>query len=516
VSALYSVEDLRIDIGDTRIVDGVSFTIDAGEIVALAGASGAGKSMTAMTPFGLSAGVASGSVMLDGQELVGLSEASLRPVRATKTGFVFQQPLTALTPHRTVAAHLIEAAMQAGGAKPPRADMVAMLDQVGLSRASERLAQYPHRLSGGERQRALIAAALAHGPKLLIADEPVSALDAALRGEIMALLTRLCRERGMAMLLVSHDLAGIEHHADRLLLLEHGSVAEAGTARDVALSPRSDYGQRLMAATPRLTEPMLPLPTPGKTLLTAENIHVRFPKPGWARGTIQAVDDASLTLNRGETLALVGGSGSGKSTLGRAIAGLGPMQSGVIRWQGDIVPPRRKRTTAHRRAIQPVFQDSLASLDPRWRVANIIAEPLQWLMPEIDQAARMERAAALLVEVGLDPDFGNRKPAALSGGQAQRVAIARALVADPDMLLLDEATSALDPLVAGGVTQLFARLQSERGLSLLFITHDLALARRLAHRIAVMEAGVIVEMQTRETLFTNPQANATKKLIAAS
>jgi ABC-type glutathione transport system ATPase component len=516
MSALYSVQDLRIDIGDTRIVDGISFTIDDGEIVALAGASGAGKSMTAMTPFGLSAGVASGSAVLDGQELAGLNEASLRLVRATKTGFVFQQPLTALTPHRTVAAHLIEAAMQAGGAKPRRADMVAMLEQVGLSRASERLAQYPHRLSGGERQRVLIAAALAHDPKLLIADEPVSALDAALRGEIMALLTRLCRERGMAMLLVSHDLAGIERHADRLLLLEHGSVAEAGTARDVALSPRSDYGQRLMAATPRLTEPLLPLSAPGAPLLRAENIHVRFPKPGWRRGTIQAVDDASLTLNRGETLALVGGSGSGKSTLGRAIAGLGPMQSGVIAWQGDIIPPRHKRTNAHRRAIQPVFQDPLASLDPRWRVADIIAEPLQWLMPEIDQTARMDRAAALLVEVGLDPDFGNRKPAALSGGQAQRVAIARALAADPDMLLLDEATSALDPLVAGGVTQLFARLQSERGLSLLFITHDLALARRLAHRIAVMEAGAIVEMQTREALFANPQANATKRLIAAS
>jgi ABC-type glutathione transport system ATPase component len=516
MSALYSAQDLCIDIGDTRIVDSISFAIDAGEIVALAGASGAGKSMTAMTPFGLSAGVASGSAALDGQELVGLSEANLRPVRATKTGFVFQQPLTTLTPHRTVAAHLIEAAMQAGGAKPSKADMTVMLDQVGLSHASERLAQYPHRLSGGERQRVLIAAALAHGPELLIADEPVSALDAALRGEIMALLTRLCRERGMAMLLVSHDLAGIERHADRLLLLEHGTVAEAGTARDVALSPRSDYGQRLMAANPRLTEPMLPLSKPGGPLLAAENIHVRFPRPGWARGWVQAVDDASLTLNRGETLALVGGSGSGKSTLGRAIAGLGPMQSGIIRWQGDIIPPRNKRTTAHRRAIQPVFQDPLASLDPRWRVADIIAEPLQWLMPEIDQAERMDRATALLGEVGLDPDFAHRKPAALSGGQAQRVAIARALAADPDMLLLDEATSALDPLVADGVTQLFARLQSERGLSLLFITHDLALARRLAHRIAVMQAGVIVEMQTREALFANPQAKATQKLIAAS
>ena len=516
MSSLYTLQDLRIDIGDARIVDGISFTIDAGEIVALAGASGAGKSMTAMTPFGLSAGMASGSVLLEGQELVGISEADLRPIRATKLGFVFQQPLTALTPHRTVAAHLIEAACQAGGAKPSKSDLTEMLDQVGLSRPAERLAQYPHRLSGGERQRVLIAAALAHAPKLLIADEPVSALDAALRGEIMALLVRLCRDRGMAMLLVSHDLAGIEHHADRLLLLEHGTIAEAGTARDVALSPRSDYGRRLMAATPRLGEALPPLSTPADPLLTAENIHVCFPTPGWRRGVIQAVDDASLTLHKGETLALVGGSGSGKSTLGRAIAGLGPMQSGVIRWQGDVMPPRKRRTVANRQAIQPVFQDPLASLDPRWRVADIIAEPMRWLRPDMDHAARLERAGALLTEVGLDAGFAARRPATLSGGHAQRVAIARALAADPAMLLLDEATSALDPLVAGGITTLFTRLQNDRGLSLLFITHDLALARRLAHRIAVMDDGRIVEMATREALFADPQTEATKRLIAAS
>ncbi len=516
MSALYTLTDLRIDIGDTRIVDGISFTIAPGEIVALAGASGAGKSMTAMTPFGLTGATATGSAVLGGAELVGMDEAALRAVRASQLGFVFQQPLTALTPHRTVSAHLTEAAMQAGGARPSRAAMIAMLEQVGLSRPAERLAAYPHRLSGGERQRVLIAAALAHVPKLLIADEPVSALDSALRGEIMAMLTRLCRDRGMAMLLVSHDLAGIEHHADRLILLEQGHVAEAGAARAVALSPKSDYGQRLMAATPRLDEPMMPLPEPGDVILQAEAISVRFPKPGWRRGTLQAVDAASLTLKRGETLALVGGSGSGKSTLGRAIAGLGPMQSGSIRWQGDSLPVRNKRTAAHRRIIQPVFQDPLASLDPRWRVADIIAEPLRWLMPHMNAAQRTERAHALLKEVGLDADFAIRKPAALSGGQAQRVAIARALAVDPDILLLDEATSALDPLVAGGVTDLFSKLQRERGLSMLFITHDLALARRLAHRIAVMEDGRIVEMAQRETLFSNPQADATRRLIAAS
>jgi ABC-type glutathione transport system ATPase component len=513
VSEGYIVQNLRVDIGDVCIVEDVSFTLAPGEIVALAGASGAGKSMTAMTPFGLSAGVASGSAMLDGAELAGMPERELSRVRAEKLGFVFQQPLTALTPHRTVAQHLTEAAMQAGGTRPAKAAMVSMLEAVGLSRPEERLAQYPHQLSGGERQRVLIAAALAHGPRYLIADEPVSALDAALRGEIMALLVRLCRERGMSMLLVSHDLAGIEKHADRLLLLDKGRVIESGAARQIALTPKTDYGQKLMAATPRLSEPMTDLPALGEPLLDAQKVTVTFPRPGWRRGKVEAVVDASLTLARGETLALVGGSGSGKSTLGRAIAGLGPMQAGAVSWQGQALPPRAKRNAEHRRLIQPVFQDPLASLDPRWTVTDIIVEPMKWLLPEADREARV---AALLLEVGLPHEFATRKPAALSGGQAQRVAIARALSADPQMLLLDEATSALDPLVADGVTALFAKLQRERGLSLLFITHDLALARRVSHRIAVMEAARIVECATREALFGDPQAEATKRLIAAS
>ena len=508
----YRVHELSIHIGERCIVEDISFALAPGEIVALAGASGAGKSMTAMTPFGLSAGVATGSVMLDGVELVGMSEHELSAMRAAKIGFVFQQPLTALTPHRTVRQHLQEAACQAGGAKPDQAAMVVMLQAVGLSRPEERLAQYPHRLSGGERQRVLIAAALAHNPQYLVADEPVSALDAALRGEIMALLVRLCREREMAMLLVSHDLAGIEHHADRLLLLEHGKVVETGAARQVATKPITDYGKRLMAATPRLGEALVPLSTPADVVLEARGIHVHFPKPGWSRGRLDAVVDASLTLAKGETLALVGGSGSGKSTLGRAIAGLGPMQAGSVFWQGEPLPPRKQRKPEHRRIIQPVFQDPLASLDPRWTVADIISEPTRWLSCT-ERDGLVER---LLGEVGLDASYASRKPASLSGGQAQRVAIARALSADPDMLLLDEATSALDPLVADGVVGLFDRLQRERGLSLLFITHDLALARRAAHRIAVMEDGRIVECAAREDLFANPQHDATKSLIAAS
>jgi ABC-type glutathione transport system ATPase component len=516
MTLLYQVENLSVRIGDAQIVDGLSFAIAPGEILALAGASGAGKSMTAMTPFGLSAGHASGSAMLNGAQLIGMDEDRLRFIRAQHTGFVFQQPLTALTPHRDVAAALKEAAMQAGGDAPDKDAMIEMLNAVGLARPHEKLAQYPHQLSGGERQRVLIAAALAHGPKLLIADEPVSALDATLRGEIMRLLTGLCRSRNMGMLLVSHDLAGIEHHADRLLLLEQGKLREGGMARDLARNPQSAYGKRLMAATPRLDEPLLPLNPPKEPMLEAKNVHVRFRKSGWRREWLQAVDNASIDIACGETLALVGGSGSGKSTLGRAIAALGPMDSGQISWQGRALPSRKSYTNADRRLIQPVFQDPIASLDPRWCVADLIAEPLRYLHPELDAAQRRARIDAVMAEVELPSEFAERRPSALSGGQAQRVAIARALVADPDMLLLDEATSALDPLVATQIVALFSKLQKSRGLSMLFITHDLALARRIAHRIAVMENGVIVEIAARETLFANPAAEATKRLIAAS
>ncbi len=513
MSALYAVRDLHAEIGGKAIVSGISFCIAPGEIVALAGASGAGKSISAMTPFGLTAAAARGSAILDGEELVGMDEAQLRTIRAAKLGFVFQQPLTALTPHRNVLAHMQEAACQSGAARPKQDAIVAMLSRVGLRDAASRLRQYPHQMSGGERQRLLIAMAIAHGPKLLVADEPVSALDAALRKEVMTLLTGLCREHGMAMLLVSHDLAGIEEYADRLLLLGNGAAVESGTARDVALTPKSDYGQRLMAATPRLREPMPVLTDAGEPLLSASNISVHFRRPGWRGGWLQALDGASLTLARGETLALVGGSGSGKSTLGRAIAGLGPMHSGEVRWLDQIMPPRERRTAHHRRLIQPVFQDPVASIDPRWTVTEIISEPLRWLLPETDRKARV---GELLAEVDLPAEFAARKPAALSGGQAQRVAIARALAAGPEMLLLDEATSALDPLVADGVARLFARLQRDRGLSLLFITHDLAMARCVAHRIAVMEDGRIVETAAREQLFSAPKAEATKRLIAAS
>jgi ABC-type glutathione transport system ATPase component len=495
------------------IVSGVSFSIDAGECVALVGESGSGKSLTCMTPFGLSAGVAGGSAQLRGQELCGLSEASLRQTRAQDVGFIFQQPLTALTPHLTIGRQLREAAMQAGAGRPSREDLGAMLDRVGISDPLERLDQFPHRLSGGQRQRVMIAAATAHRPKLLIADEPTTALDASLRREIMDLIDRLRREEGLAVLLVSHDLASVRDHSDRIVVMRNGAVEEVGESRTLFAAPRADYTKALIAAAPRLDTPAVEKPESGQLLLEATNIGVSFPKPGWRRGMLIAVDGASLSVSAGEGLALVGESGSGKSTLGRAIARLGPCDAGNVSWAGELLPARKRMTSAHRRLIQPVFQDPVASLDPMWRVRDIVAEPLRHLDPTGDEQARV---AAALDAVELGPDFADRLPRSLSGGQAQRVAIARALVANPQMLLLDEATSALDVLVAAQIVALLQRLQQERGLALLVITHDLALARMLCHRIAVLDSGRIVEEGKAETVITAPAHPVTQRLVEAS
>lgn len=510
---VYAVERLGIAAAGRRIVDDVSFAIAAGECVALAGASGSGKSQSCLAPFGLSPLVASGSARLLGDELIGTPEPRLRRLRGAHVGFVFQQPLTALTPHLTIGRQLSGAWVRAGAPRPGRRELAQALERVGIDRAAERLDQFPHRLSGGQRQRVTIAMAIAARPSLLVADEPTTALDAAIRGEIMALLDRLRAEEGLAMLLVSHDLASLRSHADRVLVMNDGRIVEEGPAAEILARPRDPYTRALIDAVPRLDGPAPPLPPVGTPLLQAEGITVSFPVPGWRRGRMTAVEGATLSVAAGEGLALVGASGSGKSTLGRAIARLGPADAGVVRWQGTPWPARARMPRTARRHIQPVFQDPIASLDPRWRVADIIAEPLRHLAPHIDRSARV---AEMLAEVGLDPAFAARHPTTLSGGQAQRVAIARALAAEPEALLLDEATSALDVLVAGRILDLLARLQRDRGLALLLITHDLAVARALCHRTAVLHAGRLVETGPTETLIADPQHLATQRLVAAA
>lgn len=514
--SLYEIRKMSVAIDGKRLVEEISLTVEAGQCTAIIGASGSGKSLTCLSPFGLTPAVVHGSIRLAGSDLGGADARQLRHARSSLTGFVFQQPLTALTPHLTVGAHLQEATMQAGSVRPSRAELARKLERVGLSRADERLDQFPHRLSGGERQRVMIAAAIAHGPKLLVADEPTSALDASLRAEIMGLLDELRAEQGLGMLLVSHDLASVVGHADQLVVMEKGRVVESGPAGEVMANPAEDYTRRLIAATPRLDEPIPALSRPGGSLLETKGLGVEFARPGWRRGKIKALTDATVMVRQCESLAIVGGSGSGKSTLGRAIAGIGPVTEGEIVWEGKLLPERRKRSLDMRRLVQPVFQDPVASLDPQWRVQDIVTEPLRNLCPDLTKAERNDRARQILSDVDLADDYLTRVPASLSGGQAQRVAIARAIIAAPQLLVLDEATSALDPLVGAEILKLLRRLQAEYGLSLLFITHDIAAARRLCHRIAVMEDGRIVETGPIQAVIDHPRHPATQKLIAAS
>lgn len=513
---VYEADQLTVAIGGNRIVHGLSFALAPGECLALVGASGSGKSLSCLAPFGLTPGVAGGSARLLGQELIGMAEAGLRRLRGRDIGFIFQQPMTALTPHLTIGRQLAEAWMQADAPRPTQADLNAALDRVGLSRPGELLDQYPHRLSGGQRQRVMIAAAIAHAPKLLIADEPTTALDAPLRKDILALISRLRVEQGMALLLVSHDLAAVADHADTILVLDDGRAVETGPADRILRQPRERYTRDLIAASPRLSDPAPDLPATGDPLVEARGVSVSFSRPGWRRGGFAAVEAAGIHLAEGEGVALVGGSGSGKSTLARAIARLGPMRAGCVKWRGAPLPDRRAIRPAERRHIQPVFQDPVASLDPQWRVTDIIAEPLRYLRTGTTSADRDDKVAALLDEVGLSREFAARKPRTLSGGQAQRVAIARALIADPELLLLDEATSALDVLVAGRVLDLLSDLQRRRRLAILFISHDLAVARRLCHRIAVMDGGRIVEEGPTESIIIDPQHPATRRLVEAS
>lgn len=503
---------LRVEIAGRVVVQSLDLAIDPGECVALVGESGSGKSQSWMAPFGLSPGIASGEANLCGEPLVGKDEADRSRLRARHAGFVFQQPLTSLSPHLTIAAHLDEAFTQTGSARPNRSTLAAALTEVGIDQPEERLKQFPHRLSGGQRQRVMIAMAIAHRPTLLVADEPTTALDATLRREIMTMLTGLCQSRGMAMLLISHDLASVRDAANRVIIMREGEMVEQGPTRDILAHPGSDYGRDLLAAAPRIDSPTPGRPQIGVPLLEARGIAVSFPYPGWRRGRLQAVDDATLTVHEGEAVAIVGGSGSGKSTLARAIARLGPCDTGDVRWRGLPLASRDHIRPSERAGFQPVFQDPIASLDPRWCVADIIAEPAHHLRCE----TTYHQILAAMAECDLDAALANRKPHELSGGQAQRVAIARALIANPAMLILDEATSALDVLVAGRVLDLLARLQRERRLAMLMITHDLAVARRLCHRILVMDQGRIIEQGPTEALIHAPGTDIARRLVEAS
>ncbi|MGW1177282.1 ABC transporter ATP-binding protein [Kitasatospora sp. NPDC002543] len=499
----------------TAAVDGVSFDLAAGDTLGIVGESGSGKSTTAlallrMLPPG--GRITAGSVELAGQDLAALPEDALRALRGRRIAMVFQDPMSSLNPVLTVGRQLDEALRAHGGPsrKAERRERAAeLLDLVGIPDATGRLRDHPHRFSGGQRQRIMIALALAHDAEVLVADEPTTALDPTVQQQILRLLTRINRETGTALVVISHDLGVIARTCRRLLVMRHGRVVERGAAADLLTHPEHPYTRELLAAVPRLEEPSRAAAnsTPGaEPLLTVRGLTKTY---GSRRRTVTALHGVDLDLHPGETLGLVGESGSGKSTLARALVQAQAPSAGSIRFRGEE-PSNR----APGRDIQLVFQDPYSSLNPRMTAGQIIAEPL--IAHRLgDREQRAARVAELMAQVGLDPATADRHPRAFSGGQRQRIGIARALAPEPSVLICDEPVSALDVSVQAQVIDLLARLQRELGLAVLFIAHDLAVVRRVSHRIAVMHRGRIVETGPADRVVTAPEHPYTAELLAA-
>jgi ABC-type glutathione transport system ATPase component len=525
---ILSIADLSVSLpaGADRAhaVSGVSLTVNANEIVCLVGESGSGKSMIAHTILGLlppGVAVAGGAVTLCGRDIATASEAELRAVRGRDAAMIFQEPLSALNPLKRVGAQIAEA-IRVQAPATPRAAVAArvgaLIEAVGLPDPARIRDSFPFALSGGQRQRVMIAIAMANNPALLVADEPTTALDVTTQAQILALIRRLQGERRMGVLLITHDFGVVAEIADRVVVMRDGRVVEQGSAEAVLTAPRDPYTRALVAAVPQAgRRPARAAPAARPPLLAIEALSKTFTlRQGWFRPPRQVVaaDALSLTLAAGETVAVVGESGSGKSTLGQMILRLAEPDSGRITFEGqDLLALRGEALRAARRRIQIVFQDPFAALNPRQRVGDAIARgPMAYGVPR-DQA--VAEARALLDRVGLKASAADRFPHEFSGGQRQRICIARALALRPRVLVADEAVSALDVSVQARVLDLLAELRAEYNLAMLFITHDLRIAARIADRVAVMQRGRIVEAGPAEAIFAAPEHTYTRGLLAA-
>ena len=534
MSAVISATDLRISYGDKdrrrEVVHGVSFEIVEGETLALVGESGSGKSTTAHALLGLlpeGGRVDGGRVLLGDLDISGWSDRALRGIRGPEIGLVPQDPTTSLDPVRTIGAQVEEILRLHGhrDRRSRRARAIELLDRVGIDDPDLRARQYPHELSGGMRQRVLIATAIALRPRLLIADEPTSALDATVQRKVLDLLDELQREEGTSILLVTHDLGVAADRAERLVVLKDGRIVEQGSSEAVLAAPADPYTKQLLADAPAFAtgfrRPDAPPFLRDAAAVAAENpwaivadgLVKEFRVAG--RERFRAVDDVSFRVRKGTTHALVGESGSGKTTTARLITRFHQPDAGTIEVDGDdVTHAKREQLRVLRRRIQLVYQNPFASLDPRQQIVDIIAEPLQNFGVG-SRTERRERALALLDRVSLPAEVARRTPRELSGGQRQRVAIARALAIDPDIVVLDEAVSALDVTVQARILELLTSLQAELGLTYLFISHDLAVVRRISHTVSVMRRGRIVEEGQTEDLFRDPQHDYTRELLAA-
>ncbi|WP_148716200.1 ABC transporter ATP-binding protein [Chitinolyticbacter meiyuanensis] len=525
--ALLDVAGLAVHYpGQTQAaVSDVVFTLCPGETLALVGASGSGKSVTARAILQLDPGARyQGSIRFAGEELLQASEARLRAVRGEGIGMVFQEPLSALNPLHTVGRQIGETLALHRGltGRTLRAAVMALLHKVHLADAERFIDSYPHQLSGGQRQRVLIAMALACGPRLLIADEPTTALDAHLRVQILQFLKELAASEGLALLLISHDLALVRSFADRVAVMCEGRIVETGTTTGVLSAPSHPATRALLAVREARLAP--PLPTQPAYRLRVSNVSCRYRRRAGFFGkasTVTALAPADFALARGETLGIVGESGSGKTTLALSILRLvREAQCEIVLGSGEDALRFDQLGGAALRAarsrMQLVLQDPFSALSPRMTVAEIVEEGLVVHRPELGPGERRARAIAVLAEVGLGTEVLDRYPHAFSGGQRQRIAIARALVLQPEVLILDEPTSALDAHIGLQVLKLLAELQRSHGLSYLLITHDLTVIRALAHQVMVLQRGEVVERGSVETVFSSPAHPYTRQLLAAS
>jgi peptide/nickel transport system ATP-binding protein len=513
--------------GRRTVVDDLSFDLAAGETLCIAGESGSGKSMTALSLMRLlpepMARIAGGSVRLAGRELTQLKESEFRRVRGADLAMIFQEPMTSLNPVLTVGRQLTEAIrvhreVSAGEAERQAVEALAA---VRISEPERRLHQYPHELSGGMRQRVMIAIALACNPKVLIADEPTTALDVTVQAQILQLIRNLQKDFGTAVILITHDMGVVAEMADRVIVMHDGRLVETGSAEQIFHAPRQEYTRMLLAAVPRLGSvagDRTPPPPTKENVIDVRDLTVRFDvRGGVLRRTvsrIHAVEGISFTVGTGETLGLVGESGCGKSTTGKALLNL-IAWDGTVRVAGQSAKGLdRTGMKAFRRNIQMVFQDPYASLDPRMTVGELVAEPL--VVHGIAAGGELnDRVGWLFQRVGLLPEQMQRHPHEFSGGQRQRICIARALALSPRVIVADESVSALDVSVQARVLELLQELQAELGVSYLFISHDMAVIERISHRVAVMYLGQIVEMGTCAQVFGDPRHPYTQRLLAA-
>ena len=532
---LLCVRDLEVSFetssGQVMAVDRLSFDLAAGETLAIVGESGSGKSVTALSIMRLierEGGFVTGRIALkrrggDVIDLMTADEPTLRHVRGNEISMVFQEPMTSLNPVLTIGTQLAEILVlhQGRSASEAMREAQSLIERVKIPDPARRLHQYPHELSGGMRQRVMIAMALACQPQLLIADEPTTALDVTVQAEILALIRRLQDEIGMAMIFITHDMGVVAEVADRVIVMRYGEKVEENALAELFSTPSHPYTRALLAAVPKLGDGSPPqIATDAAPVLEVKGLIKRFPvRKGWLKRTVamvHAVEDVSLTLRHGETLALVGESGCGKSTTARALMRLIEPTAGSVRMVGqEIIGLPKAEMRAARSHIQMIFQDPYASLNPRLSVFESVTEPLAIHRPELTKADRRKIAGDLMVRVGLTRDQLDRYPHQFSGGQRQRLAIARALSLRPKIIVADEPVSALDVSIRAQVIELLKDLQRELGVAYLFISHDMAVVEQMSHRVAVMYLGEIVEMGPSAQVLNHPRHPYTKRLLSA-